>query len=141
MPDCDPAKGADELTDLHVENVDQTTLKSSSFQENLAAVFDALGSVHDHVDLWVGSCTSDVSSHHLHIVHNSYSDQKTITAPSLIKNNNFTLKKYAFFLTHRLHGSNQYISLYFAIIFIHGKPAINRELIHFFIPHIIYHHL
>lgn len=51
MPDCDPAKGADELTDLHVENVDQTTLKSSSFQENLAAVFDALGSVHDHVDL------------------------------------------------------------------------------------------
>lgn len=44
-------------------------------------------------------------------------------------------------LTHRLHGADQHISLYLAVIFIHGKPAIHRELVDFFVPHVIDHHL
>jgi len=45
------------------------------------------------------------------------------------------------YLTHWLHRSNQHVSLYFAIAFIHGKPTINWELIDFFIPHVINHYL
>lgn len=46
-----------------------------------------------------------------------------------------------FFLTHWLRGSNQHISLYFAITFIQGKPVIHREFVQFFVTHVIYYHL
>lgn len=36
-----------------------------------------------------------------------------------------------------LDRSHQHIPLYFAIIFIHGKPPINRKFIYFFIPHVV----
>lgn len=71
MADGDPAEGADQLADLHVENVDEATLKRTALQEDLATVLRTLGSVHDHVDLGVGARTPHISSHHLHIVNNS----------------------------------------------------------------------
>lgn len=72
MPDGDPAEGADEITDLHVENVDEAALKGAALQEDSAAVLQTLVAVHDHVDLGVGACTPHISSHHLHVVYDSY---------------------------------------------------------------------
>lgn len=71
MPDGDPAEGADELADLHIENVNEATLKRAALQEDFAAVLQALGAVHDHVDLRVGARAPHISGHHLHIVNNS----------------------------------------------------------------------
>lgn len=35
----DPAEWADQFTNLHVENVDETTLESTALQEDFATVF------------------------------------------------------------------------------------------------------
>lgn len=35
----DPAERAEQVTDLHVENVDESALKSAALQEDFAAVF------------------------------------------------------------------------------------------------------
>lgn len=50
-------------------------------------------------------------------------------------------KEWLVVLTHWLHRPDQHVSLYFAVTLIHCKPAINWELVHFFIPHVINHHL
>lgn len=71
MADGDPAEGADQLADLHVENVNEAALERAALQEDLAAVLHALGAVHDHVDLGVGARAPHISGHHLHIVNNS----------------------------------------------------------------------
>lgn len=72
MPDGDPAEGADEFADLHVENVNEATLERTALQEDFAAVLQAFGAVHDHVDLGVRACAPYISSHDLYIVNNSY---------------------------------------------------------------------
>lgn len=51
VPDGDPAERADQFANLHVKNVDETTLESTTLQEDFATVLQALGAVHDHVDL------------------------------------------------------------------------------------------
>lgn len=71
VPNGDPAEWADQFTDFHVENVDETALKSAALQEDFATVFYTLVAVHDHVHLRVGACTPHISSHHLYIVNNS----------------------------------------------------------------------
>lgn len=71
VPDGDPAERADQFTNLHVKNVDETAFKRTTLQEDFATVLQALGAVHDYVDLRVGTCTPHISSHHLDIVYDS----------------------------------------------------------------------
>lgn len=71
VPDGDSAEWADQFANLHVENVDETTLESTTLQEDFATVLHTFGAMHDHVDLRVGACTSHISSHHLYIVYDS----------------------------------------------------------------------
>lgn len=77
MPDGDPAEGADQIADLHVENVDEAALKRAALQEDFAAVLHTLVAVHDHVDLGVGAGPPHISSHHLHVVDDSYKQRQT----------------------------------------------------------------
>lgn len=74
VSDGDPAEWADQFKNLHIENVNETTLESTALQEDFAAVFYALGAMHNYVDLWVGARTPHISSHHLYVVYNSYVD-------------------------------------------------------------------
>lgn len=78
VPDGDPAEGADQITDLHIERVDEAALKRATLQEDLAAVLQTLVAVHDHVDLGVGASTPHVPGHHLHVVYDSYEQAKTL---------------------------------------------------------------
>lgn len=70
MTDGDATERTEQRRDLHVEDVGEAALELPSLQEDLAAVLQAFGAVHDHVDFGVGSGTSDVPRHHLNVVHN-----------------------------------------------------------------------
>lgn len=72
MANGDPAEGAEQGGDLHVEDVDEPPLKLPPLQEHLPAVLQPLGAVHDDVDLGVGASAPDVPCHHLDIVHNAW---------------------------------------------------------------------
>nr|XP_023838831.1 lipoxygenase homology domain-containing protein 1-like [Salvelinus alpinus] len=51
MSDSDPAEWAEQRSNLHVEDIDEPPLECSTLQEHLATVLQALGAVHDDVDL------------------------------------------------------------------------------------------
>ncbi len=69
--DRDPAERTEQRRDLHVKDVGQAALNFPPLQEDLTAVLQAFGAVHDHVDFGVGTCTSDVPRHHLNVVHDA----------------------------------------------------------------------
>ena len=76
MSDGDPAQGADQLSHLHVEDVDEAPLEGPALQEHLATVPQTLGAVHDHVDLRVGARPPHIACHHLDVVHDRCSGDR-----------------------------------------------------------------
>lgn len=171
MTDRDSAERTEQRRDLHVKDVGQTALELPSFQEDLTAVLQAFGAVHDHVDFGVGSCTSDLPRHHLNVVHDACKDihvhRAEGTSSSYIKNpkhcrcseQNYFVMMLIFLnqcfslevctrrfyvplmFTGGLTASNQNISLYLPIILVDGKPAADWKLVHGLVSQIIHYDL
>lgn len=72
MADRDSAEWTDQIHNLHIKDVNLSTLECSAFQKHLPAVFDALLAMHHQMDLWVGPSTPNISSHHLDVIHHRY---------------------------------------------------------------------
>lgn len=62
MPNGDPTQGAEEDSQLDVEDVCAGPVKHSTPQEDLPAVLTAFGSVHDQVDFGFGPSPPDIPS-------------------------------------------------------------------------------
>lgn len=71
MADGDTAEGAEQGGDLHIEDIGEAALKLATLQKHLPTVLQALGAVHDYVNLGVGAGTPDIACRHLDVVHNA----------------------------------------------------------------------
>ena len=60
MPDGDPTQGAEEDSQLDVEDVHAATVKHTAFQEDFAAVLIPSGPIHDQVDFGFGPSPPDI---------------------------------------------------------------------------------
>lgn len=62
MSDGDPTQGAEEDSQLDVEDVCAATVKHTALQEDFPTVLVPSGPVHDQVDLGFGSSPTDIPS-------------------------------------------------------------------------------